>query len=172
MVREGAAQCLVMPTDMCWEADVSAKTVIVMGTEVFDGREHRHVDLPITDLLQMAGAAGRPQDASGQCVVMCHTPKKEFIKRLLQDPIPVESHLDHFLHDHINAEVVTKTIESKQDAVDYITWSFYYRRLTQNPNYYDLQGVTHQHPCREFRQIGAGRVYTQPHTPFRNAADL
>jgi pre-mRNA-splicing helicase BRR2 len=55
MVREGAAQCLVMPTDMCWEADVSAKTVIVMGTEVFDGREHRHVDLPITDLLQMAG---------------------------------------------------------------------------------------------------------------------
>ena len=52
----------------------------------------------------------------------------------------VQSHLDHFLHDHFSAEVVTKTIENKQDAVDYLTWTFIYRRMTQNPNYYNLQG--------------------------------
>jgi len=53
--------------------------------------------------------------------------------------------LDHRLHDHFNAEIVTKTIENKQDAVDYMTWTFLYRRLTQNANYYNLQGVSHRH---------------------------
>lgn len=53
----------------------------------------------------------------------------------------LQSHLDQFLHDHFNAEVVTKTVENKQDAVDYLTWTFVYRRMTQNPNYYNLQGT-------------------------------
>ena len=56
-----------------------------------------------------------------------------------------QSHLDHCLHDHFSAEIVTKTIENKQDAVDYLTWTFIYRRMTQNPNYYNLQGMSHRH---------------------------
>lgn len=76
---------------------------------------------------------------------MCHTPRKEYYKKFLFEPFPVESHLDHVLHDHVVAEVVTRTIATKQDAVDWLTWTFYYRRLTQNPNYYNMMGVTHRH---------------------------
>ncbi len=70
---------------------------------------------------------------------MCHTPRKEYYKKFLFEPFPVESHLDHFLHDHMVAEIVNSSISSKQDAVDYLTWTFFYRRLAQNPNYYNLQ---------------------------------
>ena len=73
---------------------------------------------------------------------MCQMSKKDLFKKFLYEPLPVESHLDHCLHDHFNAEIVTKTIENKQDAVDYLTWTFIYRRMAQNPNYYNLQGIS------------------------------
>ncbi|NXV20534.1 U520 helicase, partial [Cepphus grylle] len=109
-------------------------------------RVARYVDYPIYDVLQMVGHANRPlQDDEGRCVIMCQGSKKDFFKKFLYEPLPVESHLDHCMHDHFNAEIVTKTIENKQDAVDYLTWTFLYRRMTQNPNYYNLQGVSHRH---------------------------
>lgn len=129
--RDGVIKVLVAPFTMCWSISTAGHTVVVMGTEYYEGKEHRYVDYPVTDILQMLGLACRPQDDSGKCVVLCHAPKKDYLKKILHDPLPVESHLNHFLHDHLNAEVVTRTIENKQDAVDYMTWTFYYRRLTQ-----------------------------------------
>lgn len=66
-------------------------------------------------------------------------------KTFLYEAFPVESHLQHYLHDNFNTEIVVGVIQNKQDAVDYLTWTFMYRRLTQNPNYYNLQGVSHRH---------------------------
>ncbi|KAL2643968.1 hypothetical protein R1flu_011555 [Riccia fluitans] len=146
LFKAGAIQVCVASSSMCWGMTSSAHLVVVMGTQYFDGRENAHTDYPITDLLQMMGRASRPLvDASGKCVILCHAPRKEYYKTFLYEPFPVESHLDRFLHDHLNAEIVVRTIENKQDAVDYLTWTFMYRRLTQNPNYYNLQGVSHRH---------------------------
>lgn len=142
----GAVQVAVVTRNLCWGVNIAAHLVVIMDTQFYNGKIHAYEDYPITDVLQMVGRANRPlDDDDAKCVLMCQSSKKDFFKKFLNESLPVESHLDHRLHDHFNAEIVTKTIENKQDAVDYLTWTFIYRRLTQNPNYYNLQGVTHRH---------------------------
>jgi activating signal cointegrator complex subunit 3 len=41
----------------------------------------------------------------------------------------------------LNAEVVAGTIATRSDAVGYLTWTFFFRRLLGNPSYYDLDGT-------------------------------
>lgn len=91
-------------------------------------------------VLQMMGRAGRPQyDDHGVACVLVHDIKKDFYKKFLYEPFPVESSLLDVLPEHLNAEIVAGTICSKQDAIDYLTWTFFFRRLLQNPAYYGLE---------------------------------
>lgn len=141
----GAIQVMVVTHEQCWELSVAAYLVIIMDTQAYEGREHRYADYPLSEVFQMMGKAARPKvDTLGKCVLYCLGNKKDFFKKFLYEPMPVESHLGHYLADHLNAEIVTKTIENKQDAVDYLTWTFYYRRISQNPNYYNMQGGSHR----------------------------
>jgi pre-mRNA-splicing helicase BRR2 len=137
--------------------------VIIMGVQYYEGREHRYVDYPVADVLQMMGRACRPTvDERSRCLLMCQQTRKEFYKKFLNEGLPIESHLPtHFLHDFFLAEIAEETIENKQDALvstpdvfivgrltmiqDILTWTYFYRRLTQNPNYYNLNNVSHQH---------------------------
>lgn len=45
------------------------------------------------------------------------------------------------LPDHLNAEIVAGTINGKQDALDYLTWTYFFRRLLMNPTYYKLENT-------------------------------
>ena len=99
------------------------------------------MDLPVAEVLHMTGRACRGGGAgspAAKCLLLCAANRKDFAKTFLYEPLPVESVLAGALHNHINAEVVNGVIESKQDALDYLTWTFLYRRLAQNPNYYNL----------------------------------
>lgn len=141
----GAVQVCVVNKDMAWGLPLASKLSIIMDTQYYDGKDHRYLDYPVTDVLQMVGRANRPLvDKTGVCVILCQASKKEFFKKFLYDPLPIESHLDQVLHNHFAAEVVVKTVENKQDAVDYLTWTFLYRRMTQNPNYYSLTSTAHK----------------------------
>ena len=131
---------------LVWSLEVESDLVIMMGTEKFQHHISSASDYSLADVQQMLGRANS-SEGSGPCtaLVMCQTSRKAQLLKFLQEPLPAESYLDHFLHDHLCAETNVKMIENKQDAVDYVTWTLYYRRLSQNPNYYNLQGVDHRH---------------------------
>lgn len=136
-------QVLVSTSTLAWGVNLPAHLVIIKGTEYYDGKIKQYVDFPITDVLQMMGRAGRPQyDQHGKAVILVHEPKKSFYKKFLYEPFPVESSLHKQLHDHFNAEIIGGTITSKQDAMDYLTWTYLFRRLFMNPSYYDLESTT------------------------------
>ncbi|XP_076827950.1 activating signal cointegrator 1 complex subunit 3 isoform X2 [Brachyhypopomus gauderio] len=138
-------QVLIATSTLAWGVNFPAHLVIVKGTEYYDGKTHRYVDYPITDVLQMMGRAGRPQfDDQGKAVILVHDIKKDFYKKFLYEPFPVESSLLGVLADHLNAEVAAGTITSKQDAMDYITWTYFFRRLVMNPSYYSLDDISHE----------------------------
>jgi len=143
LYSRGIIKMIVCPADMCWKLHSVGHLVIIMGTESYDGRERRHVDYRIVDLLHMMGR--HDVGSIGKCVIMCHQPKKDTLKKFLYEPLPIESHLDSYLHDHMISETVTKTISNMQDAVDYLTWTFLYRRLPKNPTYYGLTGTSSVH---------------------------
>ena len=136
LFEQGAIQVVVASHSSVWGMQMSCKLVVVMGCQYYEGKEHRYVDYPIYDILQMMGRGVKSLDDAAKCVLMCTAVKKDLLKKFLHDPMPVESVLNNHLHDHFNAEIVTKTIENKQDAVDYLTWTFMYRRMAQNPMYY------------------------------------
>ncbi|CAG2200391.1 ASCC3 [Mytilus edulis] len=142
-------QVLIATSTLAWGVNFPAHLVVVKGTEFYDGKTRRYVDFPITDVLQMMGRAGRPQfDDQGrhnsnfkfdlildvlQMMGRSRQTSKHFYKRFLYEPFPVESNLLEVLPDHLNAEIVAGTITSKQDAMDYITWTYFFRRLVMNP---------------------------------------
>ncbi|KIV84311.1 hypothetical protein PV11_00099 [Exophiala sideris] len=144
LFKIGAIQVMLASREVCWELPVKSHLVVVMGTQYFVGREHRYVDYQISEVLQMFGRACRPgQDATGKGVLMVPQVRREYYKKFLSEALPIESHLQLWLHDAFVTEISTKTISSTQDAVDWTTYTYFYRRLLANPSFYGLNDTSH-----------------------------
>ncbi|KAI9745256.1 MAG: DEIH-box ATPase [Claussenomyces sp. TS43310] len=145
LYNNGAIQVLVASRDVCWELDCTAHLVIVMGTQFFEGREHRYVDYPLSEVLQMFGKAARPlEDKISRGVLMLPAVKREYYKKFLNEALPIESQLQVYLHDAFVSEISTKMIESADDAINWTTFTYFYRRLLANPSYYSLTDTSHE----------------------------
>jgi len=137
---DGQIQVLVATSTLAWGVNLPAHLVIVKGTEFFDGKTSRYVDYPVTDVLQMMGRAGRPQfDNLGVACVLVQEGKKNFYRKFLYDPFPVESKIQGRICEILNAEIATGTVQSFAQAAAFLKWSYFYRRLLKNPSYYGCE---------------------------------
>ncbi|KAH9428370.1 hypothetical protein MCOR02_010924 [Pyricularia oryzae] len=133
-------QILVATSTLAWGVNLPAHLVVVKGTQFYDAKIEGYKDMDLTDVLQMLGRAGRPQfDNSGVARIFTQDSKKDFYKHFLHTGFPVESSLHTVLDNHLCAEISAETIITKQDALDYLTWTFFFRRLHKNPSYYGLE---------------------------------
>lgn len=139
LFKQGAIQVMLVSRDCCWEIQSPSHLVIIMGTQFFEGREHRYIDYPVSEILQMLGKAGRPlEDAKAKGVLMCPSVKRDYYKKFLNEALPVESQLQAYLHDVFVTEISSKAIEELQDAMNWFTYTYFYRRLMANPSFYGL----------------------------------
>ena len=156
-------QILVATSTLAWGVNLPAHLVVVKGTQFFDAKIEGYKDMDLTDVLQMLGRAGRPQfDTSGIARIFTQDAKKAFYKHFLHTGFPVESSLHNVLDNHLGAEVSAGVITTKQDALDYLTWTFFFRRLHKNPTYYGLEisAEEHRESPLTARQLAADYMIT------------
>lgn len=110
---------------------------VIVGSQEYRGGEGRWADYALSSLLGMIHSVPTRQGT----VILCPPARRAVWAALLAGPLPLESSLDGTLADILNAEVAVRAVTSKQDAVDYLTWTYFYRRLARNPNFYGLAVV-------------------------------
>lgn len=141
-----AIRVVVASKETAWSMPLTAHLVLIMSLQTYEGREHRYVDYPLPDLLQMVGHCTVPNSSGvSRLVLLCQATRKDYFKKFLAEGLPIESRLTSYTQDFFNAEIVARTIDDKQAAVDILTWTLMYRRLAANPQAYNCQGKTMQH---------------------------
>ena len=165
-------QILVATSTLAWGVNLPAHLVVVKGTQFFDAKIEGYKDMDLTDVLQMLGRAGRPQfDSSGIARIFTQDAKKEFYKHFLHTGFPVESSLHQVLDNHFAAEVSAETIATKQDALDYLTWTFLFRRIHKNPSYYGLEISAEEHNTIASQQLAQDYMIEMVDESFAELAE-
>ncbi|KAI7571110.1 P-loop containing nucleoside triphosphate hydrolase protein, partial [Hortaea werneckii] len=91
------------------------------------------------EIMQMLGRAGRPQfDDTAVAVIMTRSQRVQHYERMLTGQETLESCLHRNLIDHLNAEIGLGTVTSVCSAKKWLTGTFLYVRLTENPEHYKL----------------------------------
>lgn len=111
-----------------------SENVVIYGSQ----ESGQSGDYLINDVLEMVGCCVR-----GKVLAFVYGPKVPYYSKFLATRLPVESYLNLTMHDAFVHEISTKTFLSKQDCIDWLTYTYFYRRLAQNPSFYGLVDTTH-----------------------------
>lgn len=121
----GHIQVLVCTATLAWGVNLPAHTVIIKGTQIYNPEKGRWVELSSQDMLQMLGRAGRPQyDTTGEGIIITNHSELQYYLSLLNQQLPIESQLVSKLVDNLNAEIVLGTVRNRQEAVEWLGYTY------------------------------------------------
>lgn len=122
---------------------------------MYDSSYGNYVDLGILDVMQIFGRAGRPQyDTEGHGIIITSHNRLGFYLSLLTSQFPIESNFHKYITDNMNAEIVSGTISTIYEAIDWLGYTYYYIRIKKNPIVYgiDLEFYKTDPTLSEFRE--------------------
>ncbi|XP_063216093.1 probable ATP-dependent DNA helicase HFM1 [Bacillus rossius redtenbacheri] len=135
LFRQGLLPILVTTSTLAMGVNLPAHLVVIKSTQQYVAGEYR--EYSETQVLQMIGRAGRPQfDTAATAVIMTREVTRAKYEKLVEGKELVESSLHRHLPEHLNAEVVLKTICELSVAMDWIRSTFLYVRVMRNPRHY------------------------------------
>ena len=127
LFNDGAVQVLVCTATLAWGVNLPAHTVIIKGTQIYNPEKGRWVELSSQDVLQMLGRAGRPQfDTYGEGIIITNHSELQYYLSLLNQQLPIESQFVSKLADNLNAEIVLGTIRNRDEAVQWLGYTYLY----------------------------------------------
>jgi ATP-dependent DNA helicase HFM1/MER3 len=93
------------------------------------------------EVMQMLGRAGRPQfDKSAVAIILTRLQKQPHYEKMVSGQEVLESCLHRNLIDHFNAEIGLGTITNASTAKRWLSGTFLYVRLKENPEHYKIDG--------------------------------
>ena len=145
-------QVLIISYKCLWFKNLTCQNIFICDTTYYDENNECYMNYYIPDILQMVGRAqqknkdpkNKNQLINNKCFILMPTSKKEFIKKFLNESYPLETSIHNYLETHFLTDINNKIINSKQKCVDWLTWTFFYKRLLKNPQYYELKGKSQQ----------------------------
>jgi pre-mRNA-splicing helicase BRR2 len=127
LFADGSIQVLVCTATLAWGVNLPAHTVIIKGTQIYNPAQGRWVELSHQDILQMLGRAGRPQfDTLGEGIIITNHGELQYYLSLMNQQLPIESQFVAKLADNLNAEIVLGTIRNRDEAVQWLGYTYLY----------------------------------------------
>ncbi|KAJ3742374.1 Sec63 Brl domain-containing protein, partial [Lentinula detonsa] len=157
LFSDGSLSLLISTATLAWGVNLPVHAVIIKGTKVYDPKKGAWVELSGQDVLQMPGRAGRPQfDTFGEGIIITKGEELQFYLSLVNAQLPIESQLlwssgkggSSRLVDALNAEIVLGNVRNREEAVDWLGYTYLYVRMLKDPGLY-----------------GVGKDYLEPSDP-------
>ena len=135
----GHCRLLVCTATLAWGVNLPSSMVIIHGTSVYNPSISDYSNLSCLDVHQCFGRAGRPQfENSGTGILITTQDSYDHYVNELSLALPIESQFLTHLSDFLNAEIVLGTINTMQEAVSWLGFTYFMTRIRKNPFSYGV----------------------------------
>ncbi|KAF8545906.1 Sec63-domain-containing protein [Imleria badia] len=113
-------------------------------TQIYNPERGQWVELSSQDVLQMLGHAGRPRyDTYGEGIIITNHLELQYYLSLMNQQLPIKLQFVSKLADNLNVEIMLGTVRNRDEAVQWLGYTYLYMRMLKSPGLYGV-GVDYQ----------------------------